>query len=236
MSDIAKKNAALKALELVEDGMILGLGTGSTAAHFVRGLGEKVAAGLRVQGAPTSEATRALALDCGVALIDPDTVDWFDLTVDGADEIDPQFNLIKGGGAALLREKIIAFSSRRFVVIADQAKMVATLGAFKLPVEVTPFAWGLTRKRLIDAIRGAGVPLTDAALRRGREQPLFTDGGNLILDCACGQIADPAALALAIGAVPGVVEHGLFVAMTRDVIIGDADGAKMIARGLLCNS
>jgi ribose 5-phosphate isomerase A len=236
MSDIAKKNAALKALELVEDGMILGLGTGSTAAHFVRGLGEKVAAGLRVQGAPTSEATRALALECGVPLIDPDTVDWFDLTVDGADEIDPQFNLIKGGGAALLREKIIAFSSRRFVVIADQAKMVATLGAFKLPVEVTPFAWGLTRKRLIDAIRGAGVPLTDAALRMGREQPLYTDGGNLILDCACGQIADPDALARAIGAVPGVVEHGLFVAMTRDVIIGDADGAKMVARGLLRNS
>jgi ribose 5-phosphate isomerase A len=230
MTDLAKKNAALKALELVEDGMILGLGTGSTAAHFVRALGEKCAAGLRVQGAPTSEATRALALDCGVPLIDPDTVDWFDLTIDGADEIDPAFNLIKGGGAALLREKIIAFSTRRFVVIADEAKMVAALGAFKLPVEVTPFAWGLTRKRLIDAIQGAGVPLQDAALRMGREQPLYTDGGNLILDCACGRVADPAALAQAIGAVPGVVEHGLFVAMTRDVIVGTADGATHIKR------
>jgi ribose 5-phosphate isomerase A len=225
MSDLAKRNAALKALELVEDGMILGLGTGSTAAHFVRALGDKVRAGLRVQGAPTSEATRALALECGVPLVDPDTVDWFDLTVDGADEVDPAFNLIKGGGAALLREKIIAFSTRRFVVIADGAKMVDALGAFKLPVEVTPFAWGLTRKRLIEAIRGAGVPLTDAALRMGREQPLYTDGGNLILDCACGRIADPAALANAISNVPGVVEHGLFVAMTADVIIGDAEGA-----------
>jgi ribose 5-phosphate isomerase A len=230
MSDLAKKGAALKALDLVQDGMILGLGTGSTAAHFVRGLGEKVRAGLRVTAAPTSEATRALALECGVPLIDPDAVDWFDLTVDGADEIDPQFNLIKGGGAALLREKIIAHSSRRFVVIADEAKMVAALGAFKLPVEVTPFAWGLTRKRLIESIRDAGVPLTDAALRMGREQPLYTDSGNLLLDYACGQIADPAALAQAIGAVPGVVEHGLFVAMTRDVIIGTPDGATHIKR------
>jgi ribose 5-phosphate isomerase A len=230
MSDLAKRNAALKALALVEDGMVLGLGTGSTAAHFVRGLGEKVRAGLRVQGAPTSEATRALALECGVPLIDPDTVDWFDLTIDGADEIDPGFNLIKGGGAALLREKIIAHSTRRFVVIADAAKMVDALGAFKLPVEVTPFAWGLTRKRLTETIRAAGVPLTEASLRMGREQPLYTDGGNLLLDCACGRISDPAGLAVAISQVPGVVEHGLFVAMTADVIIGDETGARHLRK------
>jgi ribose 5-phosphate isomerase A len=225
MTDLAKKNAALKALELVTDGMILGLGTGSTAAHFVRALGEKVRAGLRVQGAPTSEATRALALDCGVPLIDPDTVDRFDLTIDGADEIDPAFNLIKGGGAALLREKIIAHSTRRFVVIADEAKLVATLGAFKLPVEVTPFAVGLTQKRLRETILAAGAPLTAINLRTHHDQAIRTDGGNLILDCACGVIADPAALARAISDVPGVVEHGLFVAMTRDVVIGRADGA-----------
>jgi ribose 5-phosphate isomerase A len=226
MSDVAKINAAAAALDLVRDGMVLGLGTGSTAAHFVRLIGRRVMRGLDVVGAPTSEATRILALECGVPLIDPDKISRIDLAVDGADEADTRFNLIKGGGGALLREKIIAAAAEQFVVIVDESKAVETLGAFPLPVEVTPFAFPLTATRIYHALKKAGCGGADVTLRTGPDgQPYRTDGGNFVLDCSCKIIADPAALADALDRIVGVVEHGLFIGMTRTVIVGRQVGA-----------
>lgn len=225
-ADVAKINAAAAALDFVKDGMTLGLGTGSTAAHFVRLLGERVKAGLKVRGAPTSLATERLAQEVGVPLIPIDRVAMLDLVVDGADEIDPAFNLIKGGGAALLREKIVASVARHFVVIADGSKMVARLGAFPLPVEVTPFAWTLTATKIYAALRDAGCEGREVALRETAPgQPLLTDGGNHILDCRCLAIPDVPGLADRLKRIVGVVEHGLFVGMARTVIVGGAHGA-----------
>jgi ribose 5-phosphate isomerase A len=231
-ADVAKQNAAAAAVALVGDGMRLGLGTGTTAAHFIRLLGERVRAGLKVQGVPTSEATRRLAETHGVPLMDPDTVEVLDLAIDGADEIDAQFNLIKGGGGALLREKIVAAAARRFVVISDDSKLVSKLGRFPLPVEVTPFAVGLTARRVGAALRAAGCPRDHVSVRMAgpTAKPFVTDGGNVILDCACAEIPDAAALAAALAAIPGVVDHGLFIGMTRDVIIGDAQGARPLSK------
>ena len=217
MSASAKAAAGRAAAGLVEDGMRLGLGTGSTAEAMLYALAERVAGGLPVVGVPTSERTALLARELSIPLSAPDETPELDLAIDGADEIDPGFALIKGGGGALFREKIVAAAAARFVVIADAAKRVAALGAFPLPVEVTPFAVRPVARRL--ARLGCTVRLrTDSA------GAFVTDEGNRILDCAFGRIDDPAALAAALDGMVGVVEHGLFVGMADTALIGHADG------------
>jgi len=221
-----KENAAIAAMEYVEDGMTIGLGTGSTAKFFVEMLAEEIADGLVVRGVPTSEQTRRLAESLGVALVDVEQVDRIHLTVDGADEVDEAANLIKGGGAALLREKIIANASDMMVVIADSSKHVETLGQFPLPVEVTPFGYTITAKKVYDALCKAGVLKPMIKVRTGGgNKPIVTDGGNYILDCQCGVIPDAPRAAAMLANVPGVVEHGLFIDMCRTVIVGTDDGA-----------
>lgn len=227
--DALKREAAAAALELVEPGMRLGLGTGSTAAHFVDLLGQKVRGGLDVVGVPTSLATHALAEKAGIRLTTLDDTPELDLTVDGADELDSQLRLIKGGGAALLREKIVANASARMVVIADAAKKVDVLGAFPLPIEVVPFGLESTRRCVIKAIAAAGC---DGAvkLRLQNGHALVTDGGHFILDAALGRITDPEALALGLSAIPGVVEHGLFLGLASDAFLAGSSGVERISR------
>ena len=225
---IAKQNAAYAALEYVEDGMTLGLGSGSTAEIFIELLGEKVAGGLKVQGIPTSEATERCARENGVPLIEPNHVTKLDLCIDGADEVDPMFNLIKGGGACLLREKIIASNSARFVCIVDERKMVDTLGAFSLPVEVDPFAMGLTANQIFAALKATGVDAPTQTVREKDGRPLITDGGHHIIDCSCGAIPEPANTATALAAIPGVMEHGLFIDLADVIIVGEADHARVM--------
>jgi ribose 5-phosphate isomerase A len=226
-ADLAKLNAAQAALEFVKDGMVLGLGTGSTSAHFVRLLGERVRQGLRVKGVPTSEATRNLAEQVGVPLLEISQVSAIDMDVDGADEIDPAFRLIKGGGGALLREKIVAAASAEMVVIADEGKWVETLGAFPLPVEVTRFGFNLTLERVRAALRATGCGGDAAALRVSGKanEPVITDGGNYILDAHAQRIPNAEALASALKEIASVVEHGLFIGLSRTVILGKAVGA-----------
>jgi ribose 5-phosphate isomerase A len=225
--DIAKFNAANAALEFVKDGMIVGLGTGSTSASFVRQLGERVRQGLRVKGVPTSEATRNLAEQVGVPLLEISQVAAIDIDIDGADEIDPAFRLIKGGGGALLREKIVAAASKRMVVIADESKWVETLGAFPLPVEVTRFGFALTQQRVREALPASGCAGDEVTLRTSGKsnEPVVTDGGNYILDARAKRISDPEALAAALKRIAGVVEHGLFLGLAQTVILGKAKGA-----------
>lgn len=228
-ADIAKFNAAQAALEYVKDGMVVGLGTGSTAAHFVRLLGERVRQGLRVKGVPTSEATRTLAEQVGVPLIEISQVAGIDLDVDGADEIDPAFRLIKGGGGALLREKIVAAASARMIVIADESKWVDILGAFPLPIEVTRFGFALTQERVRAALRATGCAGDDVTLRVAGKanEPVITDGGNYILDAHAARIPDAEALSKALKDIAGVVEHGLFIGLAHVVILGKAKGAEV---------
>lgn len=225
--DLRKFNAAQAALDYVKDGMIVGLGTGSTSAHFVRQLGERVRQGLRVKGVPTSEATRNLAEQVGVPLLGISQVTSIDVDVDGADEVDGGFRLIKGGGGALLREKIVAAASKQMVVIADESKWVDTLGAFPLPVEVTRFGFALTQARVAEALRATGCAGDEVVLRISGKanEPVITDGGNYILDAHAKRIPDPEALATALQAIAGVVEHGLFIGLSRTVILGKAKGA-----------
>lgn len=225
-SELEKRNAAIAAMEFVEDGMTIGLGTGSTAKHFVELLADEVADGLVVRGVPTSESTHRLAEAHGVPLLDVEQAQQIHLTVDGADEVDENGNLIKGGGAALLREKIIANASDHMVVIADPSKYVSRLGAFPLPVEVTPFGFTITAKKVFDVLEASGIDRPKVNLRLDEDgAPLKTDGGNFILDCQCKKIPDAAATAARLSAVPGVVEHGLFIGLARTVIIGGEDGA-----------
>jgi ribose 5-phosphate isomerase A len=225
-----KRQAAARALEQVADGMKLGLGTGSTAKHFVDLLGEKVRAGMKVIGVPTSEATRAQAVQCGIALTTLDEVDRLDLTVDGADEVDPAFNLIKGGGGALLREKIVAAASDRMIVIADETKWVDALGRYPLPVEVIPFGLGATRRAMERAFAEAGVS-GQMGVRKGKDGHVFvTDGGHWIVDAHLGRIADPPRLARLLNVIPGVVEHGLFIGLASTVILAGAQGIRVINR------
>src|SRR5215475_6304273 len=220
--DELKRQAAARALEQVRDGMKLGLGTGSTARHFVDLLGEKVRAGMTVIGVPTSEVTRAQAESCGIALTTLDEVDRLDLTVDGADEVDPALNLIKGGGGALLREKIVAAASDRMIVIADDTKWVDTLGRFPLPVEVIPFGLAATRRAMAKAFAQAGVS-GEMAVRRARDGHVFvTDGGHWIVDAHLGRIGDAPRLAALLGAIPGVVEHGLFIGLASSAVLAGA--------------
>ena len=204
-ADAQKRAAAARAIDFVQSGMRLGLGTGSTAKHFVDLLGERVRAGLKVIGVPTSEATRAQAQACGIPLTTLDETPELDLTIDGADEVARDFSMIKGGGGALLREKIVASASDRMLVIVDASKCVDKLGAFALPIEVTPFGFGATLKAVEKVIAGVqrGGPLK---LRQGRDgHPFVTDGGHWIVDAALARIEDPKAMACALAAVPGVM-------------------------------
>jgi len=216
--------AAARAVEAVTDGMRLGLGTGSTAKHFVALLGDRVRGGLDVVGVPTSEATHAQALAEGIALTTLDETPELDLTVDGADELDASLRLIKGGGGALLREKIVAAASARMIVIADAGKKVDTLGRFPLPIEVNPFGLAATRRAVAHVLETHGLP-TAMRLRTAANGTVFvTDGGHHILDAELGAIEAPEALAEALVAVPGVVEHGLFIGLATGAILAGDDG------------
>jgi ribose 5-phosphate isomerase A len=222
-----KIEAARAALGHVKDGMRLGIGTGSTAEEFVRLLAEKVAAGMKIVGVPTSERTAALCRELGVPLSTLEETPEIDLTIDGADEVDGRLALIKGGGGALLREKIVAAASARMIVIADESKLVETLGRFPLPIEVNRFGLGATRlaiARAADAARLSG-PLT---LRMTNGEPFVTDGGHFIIDASFGRIPDPRALSNSLHAVPGVVEHGLFLGLADAAVIAGADGIRTV--------
>ena len=228
--DALKRQAAARALEHVRDGMRLGLGTGSNAKHFVELLGERVRDGLRVIGVPTSEATRADAERCGVPLATLDELDRLDLTVDGDDEVDPQLNLIKGGGGALLREKIVAAASDRMIVIADDSKWVERLGRFPLPIEVVPFGLAATRRAISDVFAARGVAGA-LEVRKGRDGHAFvTDGGHWIVDAHLGAIPDAAALATSLVAIPGVVEHGLFIGLATTTVLAGTAGIRTVER------
>jgi ribose 5-phosphate isomerase A len=219
--DEAKRLAAARACDLVESGMRVGLGTGSTAALFVAELGRR---GADIVGVPTSEATRAQAESLGIRLATLEEEPELDLTIDGADELDPALNLIKGGGGALLREKLVAAASRRTVVIADASKRVAQLGRFPLPVEIVPFGIETTRRRIAACLERLGLP-AEMRVRLGRDgRPFRTDGGNGILDLPLGAIPDPHELATSLKAILGVVEHGLFVDLASGALIGGPDG------------
>lgn len=208
-----KKAAALASLRFVKDGQIIGIGTGSTVEHFIAALGERVRDGLKVRGIPTSERSRQQAAELGIALTTLDDCPEIDVTIDGADEVDPELRLIKGGGGALLREKIVASASKKLVVIGDSSKLVPVLGKFPLPVEVIKFA----QKVVAGKIEKLG---TRAVLRHAPDGKLFlTDENNYILDCHFGQIDDPADLARRLNAIPGVVEHGLFIGMASVVLL-----------------
>jgi ribose 5-phosphate isomerase A len=228
--DELKRQAAARALEQVRDGMKLGLGTGSTAKHFVDLLGEKVRAGLKVVGVPTSEATRIQAEQCGVPLTTLDDVDRLDLTVDGADEIDAALNLIKGGGGALLREKIVATASDRMIVIADDTKWVDVLGRFPLPVEVIPFGLAATQRAMVRAFAQSGVS-GQMGVRTAKDGHVFvTDGGHWIVDAHLGRIEDAPRLAGLLNLIPGVVEHGLFIGLARTAVLAGAQGIRVVER------
>jgi len=229
-TDSYKRAAAARAIEFVRSGMRLGLGTGTTAQHFVELLAEQVRAGVRLVGVPTSEATRAQAERLGITLATLDDVGELDLTVDGADEIDPDLTLIKGGGGALLREKIVAAASARMIVIADESKLVDVLGRFPLPIEITPFGAAATR-RAVEAAAARAGSAGPAQLRRGRDGHAFvTDGGHWLLDAQLGRIADPPALAKSLAAVPGVMEHGLFIGLAQAAILAGPNGVRLIER------
>jgi ribose 5-phosphate isomerase A len=229
-SDQLKRQAAEHALTLVEPDMSLGLGTGSTAAHFIDLLGERVKDGLKVVCVATSRATQAQAERLGIPLVDLDQLASLDLTVDGADEIDPALRLIKGGGGALLHEKIVAMASERMVVIGDHSKRVTTLGAFSLPVEIVRFGAGTTRNQVEALAADAGCRGRIALRLRPDGQPFVTDSGHYILDCAFGRIAEPEALDEALKLVPGVVENGLFLNIADAALIAGPDGVELWER------
>lgn len=227
-ADDQKKAAAIRALDYVKPGMKLGLGTGSTAEHFVRALGEKVKAGLEIVGVPTSERTGKLAESLGIPLTNLDDTPHLDITVDGADELDGKLRLIKGGGGALLREKIVATASARMIVIADQSKLVKTLGVFPLPVEVIPFGSAATALKIAEVASAHGC--TGKMTRRADEygEPFFTDSENFIYDCAFGSIPDPDGLATALNRIAGVVDNGLFIGIAALAIVGTNSGTDII--------
>ena len=228
MSEALKRQAAAMALSDIRPGMRLGLGTGSTARHFVELLGERVAAGFECLCVPTSEVTAAQARSLNIPLTDLDTIDRLDITVDGADEIDPALNLIKGAGGALLREKIVAAASDTMIVIADATKVVDTLGRFPLPIEVNRFALGATR-RALEVVLGRHHAEGGLKLRLSPQGDSFvTDGGHLILDAFFGRISQPEALSRALLDIPGVVQHGLFLNMCKKAYVATEDGVRTI--------
>ena len=229
-AETLKRQAAARALEYVRSGMKLGLGTGSTARHFVELLAERVGEGLEVVGVPTSETTRAQAESLGVPLGTLDDHPVLDLVVDGADEVGPDLTLIKGGGGALLREKIVASAAQQMIVIADASKKVERLGAFPLPIEVVDFGVAAIRRGIDRAARAAGCEGLLTLRRRPDGHVFVTDQGHLILDAAYHSITDPAALAARLSEVPGVVEHGLFINLASRVILAGAGGVSVIDR------
>jgi ribose 5-phosphate isomerase A len=227
-SDDWKRQAAEQALSFVEDGMKLGLGTGSTAAKFVDLLGAKVKAGLNVVCVPTSEATRAQAAALGIPLATLGQHPALDLTVDGADELDDELRLINGGGGALLREKIVAVASERLVIIADASKRVEVLGRFPLPIEVVPFGLVATQNMITQLASDCGCD-GEIKLREAGGKPYVTDNGNYILDCAFGAIDDPEALDDALKLIPGVVESGLFLGIADVGIVAGPKGVEVLS-------
>ena len=219
--DELKRAAALAAVEYVRDGMIVGLGTGSTAKHLVIALGEKVRAGMKLRGVPTSRETAELARQQGIPLIDQDNAWIIDVAIDGADQVDPAFNLIKGGGGALLKEKIVAASAKQFIVLVDYTKRVPVLGgSFPLPIEVVPFGWGSTAREVEALTKGRVV------LRERNGAPFTTEAGNMIVDVNIDRIDQPGDLEIALNKIPGIVETGLFVNRTDVLIIGTAQGVQ----------
>ena len=229
-TDLWKHQAAERALGYLENGMTVGLGSGSTSAKFVDLVGERVKAGLQIAGVPTSEATRAQAERLGIPLTTLDEVPFLDLTVDGADELDDHLRLVKGGGGALLREKIVAMASERMIVIADASKLVPTLGKFPLPIEVVRFGLTATRNMIKALAEEAGCE-GEIKLRLGKDgTPFVTDSGNLLLDCAFGRIDKPEMLDEALKRVPGVVEHGLFLGIADVAIVAGPDGVVVLDR------
>lgn len=223
----AKYAAAERALDYVEGGMVLGLGTGSTADWLVRLLGAR-ARGLDLLCVPTSAKTARLAAECGLRTATLEAAGRPDLTIDGADEIDPALRLIKGGGGSLLQEKIVAAASRRMLVIADEGKLAPRLGAFPLPVEVVRFGWTATRDLLLRALASEDVGARGARLRGGEAAPFVTDEGHYILDLDLRRIGDPEGLAARLGLLPGVVETGLFLGMASGAAIGRPDGSSRV--------
>jgi ribose 5-phosphate isomerase A len=223
-NDQEKEAAARASLQFVKDGQVVGLGTGSTAAHFIQLLGEKVKNGLRIRGIPTSVRSQELARSLGIPLTTLDECQEIAVTVDGADEFDPQLRLIKGGGGALLREKIVASASKQLVIVADASKQVAVLGKFPLPVEVIGFAQALMAKRI--AALGADVRVRTEA----NGKPFITDEGHHILDCQFGEIRDADGLARKLSDMPGVVEHGLFIGMASVVLVAKGSEIRELRR------
>jgi len=214
-----KKAAALTAVEFVRDGMVVGLGTGSTAKHMIIALGEKVRAGMKLRGVPTSHETAELARQQGISLIDQDNAWVIDVAIDGADQVDSNFNLIKGGGGALLKEKIVAASAELFIVMVDHTKQVPVLGgSFPLPIEIIPFGWGSTARK-IEALTKSRV-----VLRERNGAPFKTESGNLIVDVHIDRIEQPRELEIALNHIPGIVETGLFVNRTGVLIVGTPQG------------
>jgi len=223
--DKAKFVAARRAVDFIQAGMKVGLGTGSTAAWMVRCLGERVREeGLRVTGVPTSTRTAELARSVGIHVVSLDDAKWLDLTIDGADEFDRDLCLIKGGGAALLQEKIVATASDQMIVIADAAKEVMQLGAFPLPVEVIPFGWQTTKALIEETLISMDVLNHEVSLRMNGARPLITDESNYIIDLNLKLIGNPRQLALVLNQIPGVVENGLFIDICDIVVVGHADG------------
>jgi ribose 5-phosphate isomerase A len=228
--DEQKRAAALAALGHVRDGMRLGLGTGSTAKHFVDVVGAKVKEGWKLSCVPTSERTREQAQALGIALTTLDDTPQLDLAVDGADEIDGDLNLIKGGGGALLREKIVATAAQRFIVIADASKKVERLGKFPLPIEVVPFGAKATALKIDKACAWAGARGGKLVIRMRDGKPSITDNGNIIFDCALGAIPDAPKLAAALSSIPGVVDHGLFIGVASLALIAGEGGVATLTR------
>ena len=221
-----KEGAGRAAAKLVSDGDIVGLGTGSTAYFSVLAIGERVKAGLKIIGIPTSVQTADLARSVGIPLTTLGEHPEIDITIDGADEVDPKLNLIKGGGGALTREKVIATASKKMVVVADAGKVVPTLGKFPLPVEIIAFARTVIEKKI------ASLAATPKLRMKPDGSPFITDNGNQILDCSFGQIADAAGLALALSNIPGIVKHGLFIGLASVALVGRGDRVEEVRPSL----
>jgi len=226
----AKRRAGIRAIDtFLEDGMKIGLGSGTTSHFFVRELGKRVAAGLKLVCTTTSLSTAAVAQDVGIAITDIDLIGELDLTIDGPDEIDRDFRMIKGGGACLLWEKIVAHASKRMITVCDESKIVDSLGAFPLPVEVVQFAWKQTERMVAQALADHRIKGAVIERRMRDGQPVVTDSGNFILDCRCAVIPAPAKLEIALNRIPGVVENGLFTRESQGMVVGRFDGSTYVA-------
>lgn len=224
MQDEAKRRAAEYAVAMVNNGQVVGLGTGSTAKFAIEGLGRRIREGLSIRGVPTSVGTEKLASEAGIPLVELNEVLVVDITIDGADEVDPDFNMIKGGGGALTREKLVALASKKRVILVDESKLVSKLGeSHSLPIEVLPFAWALSSRRLSEL--GCTTSLRDRA-----GLPFVTDNGNYILDCDFGAMSDPATLESGIKLLPGVIENGLFIGIADTLVIGFDDRVEVRQR------